>query len=339
MPNYRDNEARDAEGDNGGGEQSDDICRDFLRNNCSRGNRCRYRHPNDADNGSGNGGRQSGGDLEFCHDFQNAGCRRVNCRFVHCSRDEEDHYKRTGQIPSSVDGPRNRGSRFDDLPICKDYLKGDCHRGNRCKYRHVSQREIDMEDMQRERMMMQDRGGPFDGPFPGGPMPPRLGSFDDDLVVGAKRRFMDGGQFGGVMSDRRLINPEEVQMLQDENAMLRQKVDQLRKQVADLTATNETLLEQNARFRSGVRAPAGPVLAPGPAPALNGGSDLMAQRQGGSLGGYGEPPSLLGSGQLQMGGSSMGPGAFGMQRNPGLLGGPRPGLVSYPLMAQNARMG
>lgn len=43
--------------------------------------------------------------------------------------------------------------------------------------------------------------------------------------------------------------PLSYQLLEDENSLLRKKVEELKKQVADLTATNEVLLEQNARYR------------------------------------------------------------------------------------------
>lgn len=334
MPNFRDNEGRDDKSDEGA-ERSNDICRDFLRNNCSRGNRCRYRHPSDVDNG--NNSRQ-GGEVEFCHDYQNAGCRRPNCRFMHCTREEEEHYRRTGQLPSGPGGPMRGKGRYDDMPICKDFLKGECRRAGRCKYRHLTQGQYEMEEAQKERMMMMQERNFIDRPFPSGPMS-RLG-YDDDLdFISAKRRCLDGPPFMG--SDRRMLSSEEVQMLQDENAMLRQKVDQLRKQVSDLTATNETLLEQNARFRSGqvvLRASAGPVLAPG-ASANSNNNEMMSQRP--AMGGYGEPSAqpLLGSSQL--GAPSV--GAYGSgQRNPVMVGGP--GLVSYPIMShssqlQNSRMG
>ena len=39
--------------------------------------------------------------------------------------------------------------------------------------------------------------------------------------------------------------------LDEENAMLRKKIEELKKQVSDLTATNEFLLDQNAQLRMG----------------------------------------------------------------------------------------
>ena len=45
------------------------------------------------------------------------------------------------------------------------------------------------------------------------------------------------------------IRPLSYQLLDEENNMLRRKVEEMKKQVADLTAANEVLLEQNARYR------------------------------------------------------------------------------------------
>jgi len=39
--------------------------------------------------------------------------------------------------------------------------------------------------------------------------------------------------------------------LDEENTMLRKKIEELKKQVSDLTATNEFLLDQNAQLRMG----------------------------------------------------------------------------------------
>lgn len=73
----------------GGGVDDDNICRDFLRNVCRRGKRCKYRHPDDVEPGGGGGGTGGGGpqglmqfkaDLTFCHDYQNGHCSRPLCR-------------------------------------------------------------------------------------------------------------------------------------------------------------------------------------------------------------------------------------------------------------------
>ncbi len=82
----------------------------------------------------------------FCHDHQNKECVRTNCRFVHGSKEDEDYYKKSGELPLRLRGrwrpdwdcpptdlPLSRG----EVPICRDYLKGECQRGNKCKFRHV----------------------------------------------------------------------------------------------------------------------------------------------------------------------------------------------------------
>lgn len=135
-------------GNSGGGGQGsglalDGVCRDFIRNVCKRGKRCRFRHP-DFNEVPDLGVQKN--EFIFCHDHQNKECMRSNCRFVHGSKEDEDYYKKTGELPlrlrgkvaarlglSPMDLPHSRG----EVPICRDFLKGECQRGNKCKFRHV----------------------------------------------------------------------------------------------------------------------------------------------------------------------------------------------------------
>jgi len=36
-------------------------------------------------------------------------------------------------------------SRPGEVPVCRDFLKGECRRGGKCKFRHLSIREYEME--------------------------------------------------------------------------------------------------------------------------------------------------------------------------------------------------
>lgn len=132
-----------ASGGFGSGLGLDGVCRDFLRNVCKRGKRCRFRHP-DFNEVPDLGVQKN--EFIFCHDYQNKECVRTNCRFVHGSKEDEDYYKKSGELPlrlrgkvaaglglSPTDLPLSRG----EVPICRDYLKGECQRGNKCKFRHV----------------------------------------------------------------------------------------------------------------------------------------------------------------------------------------------------------
>ena len=58
---------------------SDNVCRDFLRNVCRRGQRCKFRHPDESEVDSlvSNSSKPI---LTFCHDHQNGICSRTVCR-------------------------------------------------------------------------------------------------------------------------------------------------------------------------------------------------------------------------------------------------------------------
>ena len=136
----------------------DDVCRDYLRNVCRRGPNCRYRHPDDTE--AADLGKNIF-EVVFCHDYQNRECRRNNCRFIHATKDEEQIYRSGGELaPHLMEKIKAKIQSLppesaylnqlmitpDTIPICKDFLKGDCRRGgNRCKFRHLSQTEADME--------------------------------------------------------------------------------------------------------------------------------------------------------------------------------------------------
>ncbi|CAN8021044.1 unnamed protein product [Ixodes persulcatus] len=175
-----------------GGLDGGNICRDFLRKVCHRGSRCKFVHPD----GQETEEARPLVDAVFCHDFQNSECFRPNCKFLHCTRQEEELYRTTGRLPSAQGIPPPEPPTVVGMipPVCKDFLKGDCRRAGRCKFRHLGEEEPE-----------------------------------------AKRRALDEDM--------------GYRVLQQENAILRRKVDDLKKQVADLMATNEFLLDQNAALR------------------------------------------------------------------------------------------
>ena len=182
------------------------ICRDYQRGVCTRGSKCKFKHPDGM-------GTELTNSPMICRDYQNGKCQRSTCKYLHLSNNEEKIFLRTGQMPPKRDsyspfsGEPTRGGPND--PVCKDFLNRKCTRGQGCRYRHVFEEE----------------GGDYGGySFDGHP---------------SKRR-------------RESYEGQGYYYLMDENDALRRKVTELQKQVADLKATNEVLLEQNAKYRNQV---------------------------------------------------------------------------------------
>lgn len=250
------------------------ICRDFLRNVCRRGERCKYKHPVEMEKKEKEGLQDK---MMFCHDFQNnrLGCSRNNCKFIHCDRETEDEYKRSGYLPPAIrDQVIRKGVAVDfpavsgGVPVCKDYLKGNCSRDN-CKFRHMSPMEYDMEMNQYQGGGGQaNSGGYMEGParynqHPETSMgpPPQgggrassggFGFFEEEEMMyeRRKRRYMEGpARYEQQQESSMGPPPQAFQMLQEENGQLRLRCDELEKRVSDLTATNEFLLDQNAQIR------------------------------------------------------------------------------------------
>uniref|UniRef100_A0A8C7WTS6 Zinc finger CCCH domain-containing protein 10 n=1 Tax=Oryzias sinensis TaxID=183150 RepID=A0A8C7WTS6_9TELE len=329
-------------GGQGAGLALDGICRDFIRNVCKRGKRCRFRHP-DVNEVPDLGVQKN--EFIFCHDHQNKECLRASCRFVHGSREDEDYYKKTGALPprlrgkvaarlglSPMDLPHSRG----EVPICRDFLKGECQRGNKCKFRHVK-KDYEYEPSwagvgaimgQGTSGVVNTGGGMGGGGVTCGAMQglvgggsvgnimgtgcPSLGVCRDTTISGVggvggggmsgclslgssgqrrydrssvyeplldsglleassleasmdhtslqlKRRRLEGlrltdgsgsGYYEFGVQATLPSRPLEYRFLEEENALLRKRVEELKKQVSNLIATNEVLLEQNAQFRS-----------------------------------------------------------------------------------------
>uniref|UniRef100_A0A0V0G6T6 Putative c3h1-type zn-finger protein n=1 Tax=Triatoma dimidiata TaxID=72491 RepID=A0A0V0G6T6_TRIDM len=180
------------------------ICRDFLRNACARGDSCKYTHPEEK--------------YVFCHDYQNGRCSRRECVFLHCSRDDEEHYTQYGELPPHLlaSVPSYEQLSENPIPICKDFLKGDCDRIN-CKFRHL--------------MLVRDH-------------------YEFEPIQ-KRRRYEPLQHFVG----------QQLLTLEDENALLHKTVGELKKRVDDLQATNEFLLEQNAQMRLNDKAAASGLAA------------------------------------------------------------------------------
>ncbi|XP_066940350.1 zinc finger CCCH domain-containing protein 10-like [Macrobrachium rosenbergii] len=254
----------------------DNICRDFLRNVCRRGKRCKYRHPEDIGPGPP-GGNQVKTELTFCHDFQNGNCSRPMCRFIHCTCEDEDYYLRTGDIPPYVlDQAIRRGQINDvtldgDIPICKDYLMGECsrRRGGKCKFRHLTLAEYEQAVYGTNQPKQCPQEPP---PSSIGPPDPKRQRYEPKSVSAefarerdflrpveelgreamlgqtiSLRDFRDRDRERDKERDRRGL--EEILILRKQIDDLKKDNANLKKENSDLRATNEFLLDQVTTLR------------------------------------------------------------------------------------------
>uniref|UniRef100_A0A914XXC8 C3H1-type domain-containing protein n=1 Tax=Panagrolaimus superbus TaxID=310955 RepID=A0A914XXC8_9BILA len=151
-----------ASGGGGGGKKrgKDDVCRDFLNGICNRGNRCRFRHPETEDHSAPN--HSSITPYTFCIDFQNKGCFRESCRFIHASGQDAEHYQQKGivslPLARAIAATLTINDSINGIPICKEFQTGACSRGgNRCRYWHVN---VDEERAARTNMLRMGGNAP-----------------------------------------------------------------------------------------------------------------------------------------------------------------------------------
>ena len=120
-------------------------------------------------------------------------------------------------------------------------LQGVCGREGRCRFRHCTRQQYDMEMaayQHRGRAVGPDRSGVTLWEEDWGGQPDR------------KRRCM-GGSAEPHPPPHPPVHTPAFQLVQEENLQLRTQIQELEKRVSDLTATNEFLLDQNAQLRMG----------------------------------------------------------------------------------------
>jgi len=208
-------------------------CRDFERGVCARGDECMYLHQEGTQPVDG----ADGGKLSICKDFQNIGCERRKCKFLHITKEEEAVYNSTGQLPEHGGRPEAtvRAPSFMGKDVCKDFLNGRCDRGPRCRFMHPPEEEF--------------RGGDMCGGGMGGGMYGKRSRVDPFFAGGG------GGGGGGMNNNDGAI--------MEENELLRRKITDLQREILSLREMNDTLYDQNARYISQLQK-AGTVPAASP---------------------------------------------------------------------------
>ncbi|KAF5272967.1 hypothetical protein FQR65_LT16263 [Abscondita terminalis] len=79
--------------------------------------------------------------LVFCIDYQRGRCKRgVECRYVHGSNVEESTASSSGVYSNTVLNEANR--TLQNKKKCKQFLKGECNRGDSCDFPHRNKNEV-----------------------------------------------------------------------------------------------------------------------------------------------------------------------------------------------------
>ena len=184
----RDDTKRSGSSKKDNGSTGNDICRDYLNNICNRGNRCKFYHPEEHDGKALNAAEEP---YQFCIDFQNQGCHRDNCRYVHAFREDVDRYKRSGDVTLGLAralAALMRGDNINGIPICKEFQNGHCARGSQCRYWHINK-----DEERRKRFAGRGSGGS------GAPTSPGLrpfGAYSGPSAAGGGLRRR-GDDYGG----------------------------------------------------------------------------------------------------------------------------------------------
>lgn len=177
--------------------------------------------------------------------------------------------------------------------LCRDFENGKCTRGERCRFYHPKLlicKDFQNKECKREKCrflhVTKDEEETYNN---GGGLPDHI---DEDEAKRLRKMEPDFGGGGGMYGKRRRDDGFNFNgtsgvptVLMEENEILKRKVLELQRQVMDLRQMNDTLYDQNTRFRNQIRG----VVAPPQDDQYNkvgttgmpvGGPGLMGNRNG-----------------------------------------------------------
>lgn len=164
-------------------------------------------------------------------------------------------------------------TRYGGKPMCKDFRKGECTRNN-CRFRHITAMQHDLEMVQYMKNNLNEPNVVVGG---GGQSVVSVFGRNhhepynfDNTHYGSSYNYVDFNSDSCPPMAKKPRRSEmtlaDIEMVQQENMLLKQRVEELKKQVQDLGTTNEFLLEQNAHLRMGVKHSTASVVSVATAP-------------------------------------------------------------------------
>ncbi|KAI1718746.1 zinc finger CCCH domain-containing protein 10 [Ditylenchus destructor] len=243
-------------------DRRDDVCRDFLNNICNRGSRCKFYHPPDEEKKHKPTGEEP---YNFCLDFQNQGCFREHCKFIHANADDVERYKKTGDVNlplARAIAAVIRSDKINDIPICNEYnSKGICSH-ERCRYWHINAEE---ERRRRLEQMGARRSG-ASGSYRAGARRPANDAYDpyDCGMPRAKSRYAPAGLMPEPAQSSRYVIE-----LERRNSELLARVDGLERDLRHEKDRYEDLLTLFKQTQAAVQTGQISRIAPVPPPAAS----------------------------------------------------------------------
>lgn len=277
------------------GTGNTDECRDFKKGNCRRGARCKYAHPKlevCRDYQTKGCTRPKCKFVHVSRDeeqlYENTGQigqLPTNSPAVGGNSHIASSFGGGMQDLQGLLGKKRRsdtldlmaelllGGRPQNAPtemsnnLCRDFERGDCSRGTRCKYYHpklricrdfqndkCSRESCRFLHMSREEEASYENSGIIPDHIDEDKakknkvidMPPQGGNTPDIASMLGKRRRDD------VISMASSLSTAPQAVLQ-ENELLKQKITELQQQIVNLHQMNDTLYQQNAAYRSKMR--------------------------------------------------------------------------------------
>ncbi|CAF0756020.1 unnamed protein product [Didymodactylos carnosus] len=163
-------------------------------------------------------------------------CTFSDCKYIHCTRDEEEDYIKSGIISQNIQNQLDRGiGNYSDTPYCKDFLNDSCRR-KYCKYRHSKpfhgNDNTQSFEIKNSSTLLRKR------------------KYSNSYCIESTKRSRHHDMFSDLLSSLFTILASTQTVLSDlRNDTLNEKLQKLKEQLNDLKMKNVMLTDENTKLK------------------------------------------------------------------------------------------